>query len=80
MNSSISNFSDNLKDFENFVHSFYGKGGVEDIGASREQIHKATLKVYEYSLESGESDFGGLFSSDLILIKFILINDFNLGT
>tara|TARA_Y100000589_G_scaffold72244_1_gene64897 strand:- start:1227 stop:1481 length:255 start_codon:yes stop_codon:yes gene_type:complete len=68
----------NLKEFKEYVYSFYGSGGIEDIGASKEQIEKATLKVIEYSLESGESDIHGAFSSDLKLIKEILIRDFGL--
>ena len=68
----------NIKEFKEYVYSFYGSGGIEDIGASKEQIEKATLKVIEYSLESGESDIHGAFSSDLKLIKEILIRDFGL--
>ena len=65
----------NMKEFKEYVYSYYGKGGIEDIGATREQIDLATLKVIEYCLESGESDIQGAFSSDLNLIKDILIND-----
>jgi len=68
----------NMKDFKEYVYSYYGKGGIEDIGATKEQIDKATLRVIEYCLESGESDIQGAFSSDLNLIKDILLNEFNL--
>ena len=68
----------NMKEFKEYVFAYYGKGGIEDIGASKEQIHLATLKVIEYCLETGESDIQGAFSSDLNLIKEILIKDFNL--
>ena len=68
----------NMKDFKEYVYSHYGKGGIEDIGATKEQIDKATLRVIEYCLESGESDIQGAFSSDLHLIKDILLNEFNL--
>ena len=70
----------NIKDFKEYVYSYYGKGGIEDIGATKEQIDKATLRVIEYCLESGESDIQGAFSSDLHLIKDILLNEFNLKT
>jgi len=69
---------ENMKNFQEYVFSFYGEGGIEDIGASKEQIYQATLKVYEYCLDSGESDIQGPFTSDLKLIKDILLNEFNL--
>ena len=69
----------NIKEFKEFIYSYYGKGGIEDIGATKEQIDLATLKVIEYCLETGESDIQGVFSSDLNLIKDILLNDFNLN-
>ena len=68
----------NIKEFKEYVYSYYGKGGIEDIGATKEQIDLATLKVIEYCLESGESDIQGAFSSDLNLIKDILLNEFDL--
>ena len=68
----------NMKEFKEYVYSHFGKGGIEDIGATKEQIDLATLKVIEYCLESGESDIQGAFSSDLNLIKDILIKEFNL--
>ena len=68
----------NIKEFKEYVYSHYGKGGIEDIGATKEQIDFATLKVIEYCLESGESDIQGAFSSDLNLIKDILLNEFDL--
>ena len=69
---------ENMKNFQEYVFSFYGEGGIEDIGASKDQIYQATLKVFEYSLDSGESDIQGPFTSDLNLIKDILINEFKL--
>ena len=78
MNFNSSSIDENMKNFQDYVFSFYGEGGTEDIGASKEQIYQATLKVFEYCLDSGESDIQGLFTSDLKLIKEILINDFNL--
>ena len=74
-----SSLEENLKNFQEYAFSFYGEGGVEDIGASREQIYQATLRVFEYCLESGESDIQGPFTSDLKLIKEILINEFKLN-
>tara|TARA_Y100001978_G_C23579209_1_gene378098 strand:+ start:501 stop:770 length:270 start_codon:yes stop_codon:yes gene_type:complete len=68
----------NMKEFKEYVYSYYGKGGIEDIGATKEQIDMATLKVIEYCLETGESDIQGAFSSDLHLIKDILINEYDL--
>jgi len=68
----------NIKEFKEYVYSHYGKGGIEDIGATKEQIDLATIKVIEYCLEAGESDIQGVFSSDLHLIKDILLNDFDL--
>ena len=69
----------NIKEFKKYVYSHYGKGGVEDIGATKEQIDLATIKVIEYCLEAGESDIQGVFSSDLNLIKDILLKDFDLN-
>ena len=70
----------NIKEFKEYVYSYYGKGGIEDIGATKEQIDLATLKVIEYCLESGETDIQGAFSSDLNLIKDILLNEFDLSS
>ena len=70
----------NIKEFKEYVYCHYGKGGIEDIGATKEQIDLATLRVIEYCLESGESDIQGAFSSDLNLIKDILINEFDLNS
>ena len=78
MNFNSSHLDENMKNFQEFVFSFYGEGGVDDIGASKEQIYQATLKVFEYCLDSGESDIQGPFSSDLTLIRDILVNEFNL--
>ena len=78
MNFNSSSFDENMKNFQEFVFSFYGEGGIDDIGASKEQIYLATLKVFEYCLDSGESDIQGPFSSDLTLIRDILVNEFNL--
>ncbi len=78
MNFNSSSLDENIKNFQDYVFSYYGEGGIEDIGASKEQIYQATLKVFEYCLDSGESDVQGPFTSDLNLIKEILINDFQL--
>ena len=69
----------NMKEFKEYVYSHFGKGGIEDIGATKEQIDLATIKVIEYCLEAGESDIQGVFSSDLNLIKDILLKDFDLS-
>ena len=78
MHFNSSSLDENMKNFQEYVFSFYGKGGIEDIGASKEQIYQATLKVFEYCLDSGESDIQGPFTSDLNLIKEILVNDYKL--
>ena len=78
MNFNSSSFEENMKNFQDYVFSFYGEGGIEDIGASKEQIYQATLKVFEYCLDSGESDIQGPFTSDLHLIKEILVKEFKL--
>ena len=78
MNINSSSLDENMKNFQEYVFSFYGEGGIEDIGASKEQIYQATLKVFEYCLDSGESDIQGPFTSDLNLIKEILVNEFKL--
>ena len=44
----------------------------------KEQIYQATLRVFEYCLDSGETDIQGAFTSDLTLIKEILVNEFKL--
>ena len=78
MDINSSSVDENMKNFQEYAFSFYGKGGIEDLGASKEQIYLATLKVFEYCLDSGESDIQGPFSSDIKLIKDILINEFKL--
>ena len=78
MEFNYSSLDDNMKSFQEYVFSFYGEGGIEDIGASKDQIYQATLKVFEYCLDSGESDIQGPFSSDLNLIKEILVDEFKL--
>ena len=78
MNINSSSIDENMKNFQEYVFSFYGEGGIEDIGASKEQIYQATLKVFEYCLDAGESDIQGPFTSDLNLIKEILVNEFKL--
>ena len=78
MDINFSSLDENMKNFQEYVFSFYGEGGIEDIGASKEQIYQATLKVFEYCLDSGESDIQGPFTSDLNLIKEILVNDYHL--
>ena len=78
MNFNSSSLDENMKNFQEYVFSFYGKGGIDDIGASKEQIYQATLKVFEYCLDSGESDIQGTFTSDLKLIKEILVNEYKL--
>ena len=78
MNLNSSSLDENMKNFQDYVFSFYGEGGIDDIGASKEQIYLATLKVFEYSLDSGESDIQGLSTSDLSLIKDILITEYKL--
>ena len=78
MNSNPFPLDENMKNFQEYVFSYYGKGGVEDLGASKEQIYQATLKVFEYCLDSGEADIQGPFTSDLKLIKEILVNEFKL--
>ena len=78
MNINSSSLDENMKNFLEYAFSFYGEGGIEDIGASKEQIYQATLKVFEYCLDSGESDIQGPFTSDLVLIKEILVNEFKL--
>ena len=78
MNINSSSLDENMKNFQEYVFSFYGEGGIEDIGASKEQIYQATLKVFEYCIGSGESDIQGPNTSDLTLIKDILVNEFKL--
>ena len=78
MDFNSSSLDENMKNFQEYVFSFYGKGGIDDIGASKEQIYQATLKVFEYCLDSGESDIQGTFTSDLKLIKEILVNEYKL--
>ena len=78
MHFNSSSLDENMENFQEYVFSFYGEGGIEDIGASKEQIYQATLKVFEYCIDSGESDIQGPFTSDLNLIKEILINEYDL--
>ena len=79
MNSAYSSVSQNIKEFEEYAFSFFGENGIEDLGATREQISLATVKVVEYCIDSGEMDFEGGFSNDICLIKEILIKEFHLS-
>ena len=63
MDINSSSLDENMKNFQEYVFYFYWEGGIEDIGASKEQIYQATLKVFEYCLDSGESDICLLYTS-----------------
>ena len=59
--------------FIDYVFSFYGKGGIYDMGATKEQIREAT----NVRLENKDTPFDG-DSVDRELVRDILIAKFGL--
>ena len=63
-------------DFVDYVFSFYGKNGIYDMGATKEQILKATyirLKSLKYAHMSFDQD-----TTDREFVRDILIDKFGL--
>ena len=64
-------FPDELKEFRDYVHSFYGKGGIYDLGCGIPDIEKAILKYASYCLVNLEY-WGGGDSLDRERVRYIL--------
>ena len=69
-------FPEYLKEFRDYVHSFYGKGGIYDLGCGMPDIEKAVLKYASYCLVNLESvhppAWGGGDSLDRERVRYIL--------
>ena len=67
-----------MNDFINYVLGFYGKDGVYDMGATREQVTHATL----LRLDPEDSRFNsiefGFDTTDREIIRDILIDTYSL--
>ena len=64
-------FPDELKEFRDYVHSFYGKGGIYDLGCGIPDIEKAILQYVVRCLAELEY-WGGGDSLDRERVRYIL--------
>ena len=64
-------FPDELKEFRDYVHSFYGKGGIYDLGCGIPDIQKAILQYVVRCLAEFEY-WGGGDSLDRERVRYIL--------
>ena len=60
-----------LKDFRDYVHSFYGKNGIYDLGCGIPDIETAIMKYVADCLEDADR-WGGGDSIDRERVRFIL--------
>lgn len=60
-----------LKEFRDYVHCFYGKDGVYDLGCGIPDIETAIMK-YVYRCMIGERAWGGGDSIDRERVRYIL--------
>jgi len=63
-----------LLEFKSYVHSFYGKGGIYDLGCSIEDIHNAICIYYWGMCIHSDNDYewGGGDSIDRERVRSIL--------
>ena len=62
-----------LKEFRDYFHSFYGKGGIYDLGCGIPHIEEAILKYVVNMLNLGyHTGWGGGDSLDRERVRFIL--------
>ena len=66
-----------MNDFINYVLGFYGKGGVYDMGATREQVHHAALLRLDPEGKYNSIEFG-FDTTDREIIRDILIDTYSL--
>ncbi len=64
--------------FRGYVKSFYGAGGVYDMGATDQQIAEATTLYVGDLLRRDDITWGGGDSLDRERVRDILINQFGL--
>ena len=61
-------------EFVNYVRSFYGPGGIYDMGATDEMIINATIRY----LTSPDTKWGDGDSFDREMVRDIIIDEFGL--
>ena len=66
-----------MNDFINYVLGFYGKDGVYDMGATRDQVHHAALLRLDPEGEYKSIPFG-FDTTDREIIREILIDTYSL--
>ena len=66
-----------IKEFINYVYDFYGKNGIYDMGATRDNITTATIDYLSDCLSKREYTFCG-DSLDRERVRDIMISKFNL--
>ena len=66
-----------IKEFINYVYDFYGKNGIYDMGATRDNITTATIDYISSLLSKREYKFCG-DSLDRERVRDIMISKFNL--
>lgn len=64
-------FPSELKDFRDYVHSFYGKDAIYDLGCGIPDIETAIMK-YAYRCMTGARVWGGGDSIDRERVRYIL--------
>ena len=66
-----------MNDFINYVLGFYGKGGVYDMGATRDQVHHAIVLRLDPESKYISIPFG-YDTTDREIIRDILIDTYSL--
>ena len=66
-----------VNEFINYVYDFYGKNGIYDMGATRDNITTATIDYISSLLSKQEYKFCG-DSLDRERVRDIMISKFNL--
>ena len=66
-----------IREFINYVYDFYGKNGIYDMGATRDNITTATIDYISSLLSKQEYKFCG-DSLDRERVRDIMISKFNL--
>ena len=68
-----------MNDFINYVLSFYGKGGIYAMNATRDQVHHAILLRLDPESKYMSIPFG-YDTTDREIVKEILIDTYKLST
>ena len=70
-------FAKRMNEFVSYVYDFYGKNGIYDMGATRDNITTATIDYLSDCLSKREYTFCG-DSLDRERVRDIMISKFNL--